>query len=252
MFSSRVSLPSRVFARPSLPSVSKSTPWSLRSSNSSKQIHSTRNLLKDDHNSHDISYQPLDSPSVFPTSNFDHYKRESSPETRQLFSYLVVGAASAGYATALKNGVVDFLSTLSASADVLAMANVEVNLSPIAEGTTQTLKYRGKPLFVRHRTPEEVAAAEGVNLAELKDPKPDSERVQRKEWLLVLGVCTHLGCVPISNSGDYNGWFCPCHGSHYDTSGRIRKGPAPLNLEVPDYKFTADDKVVVGMKPGDS
>jgi len=138
---------------------------------------------------------------------------------------------------------------LSASADVLALANVEVDLSTIPEGVTQTLKYRGKPLFIRHRTAEEISAAETTPMSELKDPQKDEARVQKPEWLLVLGVCTHLGCVPIAGAGDYNGWFCPCHGSHYDTSGRIRKGPAPLNLEVPDYTFTSEDKLIVGIKP---
>jgi len=200
-------------------------------------------------NQNDVAWKDLEEINQFPRSSFEKYVRESPAENRKLFSYLVVGAASAGYATLLKNGTVDFLSTLSASADVLALANVEVDLSTIPEGITQTLKYRGKPLFIRHRTPEEIEAARTTSLGELKDPQKDDARVQRAEWLLVLGVCTHLGCVPIANSGDYNGWFCPCHGSHYDTSGRIRKGPAPLNLEVPDYTFTADDKVVVGLKP---
>jgi len=212
----------------------------------SRPLHMT--IIGRDHKD-DVSYQPLTNVDKFPTENFSKYKRSGPPETRKVFSYLVVGAASAGYATGLKNGVVDFLSTLSASADVLALANVEVDLSTIPEGVTQTLKYRGKPLFIRHRTAEEISAAETTPMSELKDPQKDEARVQKPEWLLVLGVCTHLGCVPIAGAGDYNGWFCPCHGSHYDTSGRIRKGPAPLNLEVPDYTFTAEDKLIVGIKP---
>jgi ubiquinol-cytochrome c reductase iron-sulfur subunit len=214
---------------------------------SQRSFHNTSRLRADHHDN--VSYNHLSDVHQFPTSNFEKYTRDSPAESRKVMSYLVVGAASAGYATALKNGVVDFLSTLSASADVLALANVEVDLSTIPEGTTTTLKYRGKPLFVRHRTAEEINAAETTALAELKDPQTDEVRRQKPEWLLVLGVCTHLGCVPISGAGEYNGWFCPCHGSHYDTSGRIRKGPAPLNLEVPDYTFVAEDRVVVGMKP---
>ncbi|KAK9514117.1 hypothetical protein VZT92_027606 [Zoarces viviparus] len=111
-------------------------------------------------------------------------------------------------------------------------------------GKNMTFKWRGKPLFVRHRTEKEIAA-EGVNLAELRDPQHDKDRVINPRWVIVLGVCTHLGCVPIANAGDFGGYYCPCHGSHYDASGRIRKGPAPLNLEVPFYEFT-EDIVIVG------
>jgi ubiquinol-cytochrome c reductase iron-sulfur subunit len=119
---------------------------------------------------------------------------------------------------------------MAPSADVLALANVEVDLNKIEPGTTLVVKWRGKPLFVRHRTQEEIDSATNVSADELKDPQDDAARTKRPEWLVVLGVCTHLGCVPLVNQGDYRGWFCPCHGSHYDTSGRIRKGPAPLNL----------------------
>merc|ERR1712097_78210 len=107
-------------------------------------------------------------------------------------------------------------------------------------------KWRGKPVFIRHRTPDEIASSEAVSLDELRDPETDASRVESSEWLVVMGICTHLGCVPIANAGDYGGWFCPCHGSHYDVSGRIRKGPAPLNLEIPPYKFTGDANLLVG------
>jgi ubiquinol-cytochrome c reductase iron-sulfur subunit len=120
-----------------------------------------------------------------------------------------------------------------AAADVLAMASLEVDMSGIAEGDSVTVKWRGKPVFIRHRTDAEIAEANGVDLKELRDPQPDSARVVDPKYLVVVGVCTHLGCVPIAGAGEYNGWFCPCHGSHYDVSGRIRKGPAPTNLEVP-------------------
>lgn len=135
---------------------------------------------------------------------------------------------------------------MSASADVLAMASAEFDLSEIAPGKTVTVKWRGKPVFIRHRTPTEISTEQGVNMAHLRDQEADSARTIKPEWLVVLGICTHLGCVPISGAGDFNGWFCPCHGSHYDTSGRIRKGPAPLNLEVPPYKFIEDAKILVG------
>jgi ubiquinol-cytochrome c reductase iron-sulfur subunit len=137
-------------------------------------------------------------------------------------------------------------ATMAPSADVLAMANVEVDLSKIPEGSTIVVKWRGKPLFIKHRTQVEIDAARSVEMSELKDPEQDEKRVQRAEWLLTIGVCTHLGCVPLPNQGDYKGWFCPCHGSHYDTSGRIRKGPAPLNLEIPPYSFKTDELVLVG------
>jgi len=123
--------------------------------------------------------------------------------------------------------------------------SIEVNLSDVPEGKAKTFDWRGKPLFVKHRTAEEVAKVRAVPLSELRDPEPDEKRVKKDEWLIVIGVCTHLGCVPIAGAGDFGGYFCPCHGSHYDASGRIRKGPAPLNLEVPEYEFNGD-MVVVG------
>ena len=108
------------------------------------------------------------------------------------------------------------------------------------------IKWRGKPVFVRHRTADEIKDAESFDWHTLRDPQPDEDRVKKPEWLIMLGVCTHLGCVPIGEAGDYGGWFCPCHGSHYDVSGRVRKGPAPLNLEVPAYDFPEEDKVLIG------
>lgn len=135
---------------------------------------------------------------------------------------------------------------MSASADVLALAKIEIKLGDIPEGKNVTFKWRGKPLFIRHRTPEEIATEQSVALATLRDPQHDNERTQDAKWLVVLGVCTHLGCVPIANSGDFGGYYCPCHGSHYDASGRIRKGPAPLNLEVPPYSFPEDGLLIVG------
>ena len=135
---------------------------------------------------------------------------------------------------------------MSASADVLALASAEFELDDVAPGSTITVKWRGKPVFVRRRTPEEIAEEVAVPMAHLRDQETDEERTTKPEWLVVLGICTHLGCVPISGAGEFNGWFCPCHGSHYDVSGRIRKGPAPLNLEVPPYKFIGDTKILIG------
>ena len=168
-------------------------------------------------------------------------------ESKRAFTYMVLTAGRMVYASSIRLAVLQFLMSMSASADVLALANVEVGLDNIAEGQTVTIKWRGKPVFIRHRTAESVADARAVELGELRDPESDESRVRGDEkWLVVLGVCTHLGCVPLPDAGDYGGWFCPCHGSHYDGSGRIRKGPAPYNLEVPEYSFLDENTLVIG------
>ena len=140
-----------------------------------------------------------------------------------------------------------FIHQMNPDASTIAAgAPIDVDLSAIAEGSSVTVKWRGKPIFVRHRTPKEIKEAVDVPLAQLPDPQADAQRVKKPEWLVVIGVCTHLGCIPLGHSGDYDGWFCPCHGSAYDTSGRIRKGPAPKNLEVPNYAFASDTKLTIG------
>ena len=142
-----------------------------------------------------------------------------------------------------------FIDSMNPAADTLALSSTELDLSPIAEGQAITIKWRGKPVFIRHRTADEIKDAQAVDLKDLPDPAPDSDRVKagKEQWLVMVGVCTHLGCVPLGNrSGDYKGWFCPCHGSHYDTSGRIRKGPAPHNLVVPPYAFLNDNRIKIG------
>lgn len=139
-----------------------------------------------------------------------------------------------------------FIHQMNPSAAVLALASTEVDLSAIEQGQAITVIWRGKPVFIRHRTAKEISQAQDTSLEALPDPQADSERVQKAEWLILVGVCTHLGCVPLSHTGEYEGWFCPCHGSHYDTSGRIRKGPAPANLAVPEYVFIDDLKVRIG------
>lgn len=143
------------------------------------------------------------------------------------------------------------ISSLNPSQDVLALSSIEVDLSQIEVGQAITVKWRGKPVFIRRRTPEEIKTAEDVDVSILRDPQPDSARVQKPEWLVLVGVCTHLGCVPQGQKpseprGQFGGWFCPCHGSEYDTSGRIRRGPAPTNLEVPEYVFESDSLVKIG------
>ena len=145
------------------------------------------------------------------------------------------------------------IDSMNPSKDVLALGSVEVDIAPIAVGQAITVVWRGKPVFIRHRTADEIKAAQGVALGELKDPMTDKERVKdgHDAWLVVVGICTHLGCIPIGNKptdtrGEYGGWFCPCHGSQYDTSGRIRQGPAPANLAVPIYAFMTDTKIKIG------
>ena len=169
----------------------------------------------------------------------------AQPETRRDFLYLTAGAVAGVGGLA---AVWPLIDQMNPARDVLALARVEVDLAPIAEGQSITVMWRGKPLFVRRRTAAEIESARAAALSELKDPQADSERVKdgRAEWLVLVGVCTHLGCVPLGAAGDYGGWFCPCHGSHYDTSGRIRKGPAPTNLPVPEYVFLDDSRIAVG------
>merc|ERR1711992_262027 len=179
--------------------------------------------------------------------NFDEYRKsgtkdatKSSNESegaRKNFTYVMSGSMGVITTYGAMKTVSTFLGYLSASRDVLAMAKIEIKLGDIPAG---------KPLFIRHRTPEEIEAETSVDVATLRDPEHDTERVKNPEWLVIIGVCTHLGCVPIANAGEFGGYYCPCHGSHYDASGRIRKGPAPLNLEVPYYEFPEEGLLVVG------
>ncbi len=139
-----------------------------------------------------------------------------------------------------------FIDQMNPDSSVKALASTEVDLSSIQPGKSVTVLWRGKPVFIKRRTPEEIAEAKKVKLEDLKHPEKDEDRVKKDEWLVMLGICTHLGCVPLTDKGDYNGWFCPCHGSHYDTSGRIRKGPAPTNMEVPKYEFVDNNTIKIG------
>ncbi len=139
-----------------------------------------------------------------------------------------------------------FIDQMNPDSSVKALASTEVDISQIQPGKAITVLWRGKPVFIKRRTSEEITEAKKVNLEDLKHPEKDEDRVKKEEWLVMLGICTHLGCVPLSDKGDYNGWFCPCHGSHYDTSGRIRKGPAPTNMEVPKYEFVDNNTIKIG------
>ncbi len=138
------------------------------------------------------------------------------------------------------------IDQMNPDASVKALASTEVDISNLEKGQSITVLWRGKPVFIRRRTDEEIAKAREVNLDELKHPEKDEDRARDPEWLVMLGVCTHLGCVPLGDKGEYGGWFCPCHGSHYDTSGRIRKGPAPTNMEVPKYEFVNSNTIKIG------
>ena len=139
-----------------------------------------------------------------------------------------------------------FIDQMNPDSSVKALASTEVNLSQIQPGKAITVLWRGKPVFIKRRTQDEIDSARAVDLSELKHPEKDEDRAQNPEWLVMLGVCTHLGCVPLNDKGDYGAWFCPCHGSHYDTSGRIRKGPAPTNMEVPKYEFVNNSTIKIG------
>ncbi len=179
-------------------------------------------------------------------SYFEKARRAPGDQTKKrAFTYFVLGGAKFVYASTVRFAIVNALATMSASADVLALASVEVDLGAIPLSETVTVKWRGKPVFIRNRTEEQIAECADTP-AGLRDPQTDAERTENPKWLVILGICTHLGCVPMSNAGDYNGWYCPCHGSHYDGSGRIRRGPAPLNLEIPPYKFVGEDKLILG------
>ena len=151
-----------------------------------------------------------------------------------------LGAVGAGAA------VWPLIDQMNPDASVKALASTEVDISGVEKGQSITVLWRGKPVFIRRRTEEEIAKAKDVKLEDLPHPETDEERAKNPEWLVMLGVCTHLGCVPLGDKGEYGGWFCPCHGSHYDTSGRIRKGPAPTNMEVPKYEFVNSNTIKIG------
>jgi ubiquinol-cytochrome c reductase iron-sulfur subunit len=168
---------------------------------------------------------------------------------RDFINIAAVSTAGVGAAALLY----PLINQMNPSADVLALASIDVDISSIEPGQAIKTIWRKQPIFIRNLTPQEIQAANAVDVGSLRDPQSLAERTieGRANWLITLGVCTHLGCVPLGaaegeNKGEYGGYFCPCHGSHYDTAGRIRKGPAPLNLEVPEYEFTSDTVVRIG------
>jgi ubiquinol-cytochrome c reductase iron-sulfur subunit len=184
------------------------------------------------------------------TTTPQHAKPQPPSEGETRRDFLLV-ASSAVAAVGVGLAAWPFIHSMNPAADTLALASTGVDLGPIQVGQRITVVWRGKPVFIDHRSPADIKAAENVNLADLIDPQADSERVQKPEWLVVVGICTHLGCIPLGQKpadarGEFGGWFCPCHGSHYDTSGRIRKGPAPQNLSVPPYEFVDATTLRIG------
>ena len=171
--------------------------------------------------------------------------KEQKEETTERRDFLFTASYALG-AVGVGAAMWPLIDQMNPDASVKALATTEVDISNIGLGKTITVLWRGKPVFIRRRTQEEISKAQNVNLKELKDPQKDEDRVKKSEWLIMTGVCTHLGCIPLGDKGDFGGWFCPCHGSHYDTSGRIRKGPAPTNLEIPKYEFVDNNTIKIG------
>ena len=174
----------------------------------------------------------------------------TSETTRRDFLYVATGAVGV---VGVGAAVWPLIDQMNPDASVRALASIEFDLAPVGVGESLTITWRGQPIFVRHRTEAEIAEAQAVPMEDLKDPETDLERVVdgKEQWLIMIGICTHLGCVPLGQKpsdakGEYNGWFCPCHGSHYDIAGRIRKGPAPKNMVLPPIEFLSDTIVKVG------
>jgi len=183
-------------------------------------------------------------------SSTTHADTELEDGSKRDFIFLATGATAAAGVAALGWPLV---AQMGKAADTLAAGSIEIDLTKVAEGQQLKMLWRGKPVFVRHRTPKEIAEAEDVDLSVLKDPETDNDRLVPRpdgkldpQFLVMVGVCTHFGCVPVGEAGDYDGWYCPCHGSHYDSSGRIRKGPAPTNMVIPPYTFISDTIIKVG------
>ncbi|CAD6192872.1 unnamed protein product [Caenorhabditis auriculariae] len=193
----------------------------------------------------DVTFPDMSNYRRDSAKNTQQPARETEDQRRSLANTVYYGAGGALALWAGKEVVQTLVSYKAMAADQRALASIEISMNDVPEGQTKTFEWRGKPVFVKHRTKNEIAREKAVVVSELRDPQHDDERVQKDEWSVVIGVCTHLGCVPIANAGDFGGYYCPCHGSHYDGSGRIRKGPAPLNLHVPAYAFK-DTTIVIG------
>jgi len=183
---------------------------------------------------------------VAETASVDVHVGDAHEEpTRRDFIHIAAITAAAGGVAAIAWPLID---QMNPAGDTLALASIEYDFGKVVEGQQAVIKWRGKPVFIRHRTAKEIAAARADDHAPMRDPATDASRVKpgHEPWLILIGVCTHLGCVPGFGGGPYGGWLCPCHGSIYDTAGRVRGGPAPLNLFLPDYQFTGPTKVKIG------
>ncbi len=182
-----------------------------------------------------------DTPATVPEDNGDGKTRRD---------FLLIAAGTMGAVGAAMT-IWPFINSMNPAADTLALSSIEVDLSPIELGQRITVVWRGKPVFIDHRPEKRIEEAKADDKAKLRDPETDAERVKNPEWLVMIGICTHLGCIPLGQKasdprGDWDGWFCPCHGSEYDTAGRIRKGPAPRNLDLPEYVFLNDNRIKIG------
>ena len=180
------------------------------------------------------------------TSSAEPTHTSSAEPTRRDFLYIATGAAAAAATVAIAWPLISQMNPDQST--IAAGAPIEVDLTPIAEGQVIKVFWRGKPIFIDHRSQKEISEARDVDWHTLPDPQADQARIKEghDQWLVLIGICTHLGCIPLAHQGDYDGWFCPCHGSQYDTSGRIRRGPAPLNLAIPPYEFVSDSKIRIG------
>lgn len=170
---------------------------------------------------------------------------DNLPESESKRDFINIAAASF-VGVGIAGMAWPFINQMNPSADVLALSTIEVDLSSIPVGQTARVNWRGKPVFIRHRTAEDIAESQADDGMSMPDPATDAERAEKPEWLIMIGVCTHLGCIPSDDGGEFGGWYCPCHGSHYDKAGRIRLGPAPLNLPIPEYTFLTDTTIRIG------
>ncbi|KAI6234575.1 Cytochrome b-c1 complex subunit Rieske, mitochondrial [Aphelenchoides fujianensis] len=193
----------------------------------------------------DVQFPNFDSYRLDSTKDPNKPAIETEDDRRGVPNAIIYGVGGMVTLLAAKQIATTAVYYKAMAADQRALAAIEVNMNDVPEGQTKTYEWRGKPVFVKHRTAAEIKREKSVNVADLRHPQSDDERVQVDEWSVVIGVCTHLGCVPIAGAGDFGGYYCPCHGSHYDASGRIRKGPAPLNLNVPAYSIK-NDVIVIG------
>ncbi|XP_076629903.1 cytochrome b-c1 complex subunit Rieske, mitochondrial [Colletes latitarsis] len=192
-----------------------------------------------------------------PEPNFEEYRRKNirepnvsatrSNDERKMATYAASFVASVASLYTMKSHMLHYVVFMAASRDIIAEAQIEINLQSITLGKVSIFKWRGKPIFIYHRPESIIEQEKLVNVTQLRDPESDEERAKRQEWLIVIGICTHLGCIPIPNAGNIpGGFYCPCHGSHFDGAGRIRQGPAPTNLEIPKYEFLDDNTVLIG------